>query len=156
MGLLAWKRFRCNTDCVNDPDNCISERLFMQMADLLVSEGCAAAGYEYINVDDCWLSKTRDAAGRLQADPERFPSGMKALANYVHSKGLKFGIYEDSKIKDSKITETTLVLGVLESCDTWKRMQTHLLIGMLAMLSLMGAILIPLTWSEDIRNLDIS
>ncbi|ODM93453.1 Alpha-N-acetylgalactosaminidase [Orchesella cincta] len=95
MGWLAWERFRCNTDCVNDPDNCISERLFMQMADLLVSEGYAAAGYEYINVDDCWLAKTRDAQGRLQADPERFPSGMKALGNYIHSKGLKFGIYED-------------------------------------------------------------
>lgn len=60
-----------------------SERLFMQMADLLVSEGYAAAGYEFINVDDCWLAKTRDASGRLQADPERFPSGMKALGNYV-------------------------------------------------------------------------
>jgi alpha-N-acetylgalactosaminidase len=67
----------------------------MQMADLLVSEGYAAVGYEYINVDDCYLAKTRDARGRLQPDPERFPSGMKALANYVHSKGLKFGIYED-------------------------------------------------------------
>jgi len=95
MGWLAWERFRCNTDCVNDPLNCISERLFMRMADLLVSEGYAAAGYEYINVDDCWLAKTRDASGRLQADPERFPSGIKALASYVHSKGLKFGIYED-------------------------------------------------------------
>lgn len=60
-----------------------SERLFMQMADLLVSEGYAAAGYEFINVDDCWLAKTRDSSGRLQADPERFPSGMKALGNYV-------------------------------------------------------------------------
>jgi len=60
-----------------------SERLFMRMADLLVSEGYAAVGYEYINVDDCWLAKTRDANGRLQADPERFPSGMKALGEYV-------------------------------------------------------------------------
>jgi hypothetical protein len=60
-----------------------SERLFMQMADLLVREGYAAVGYEYINVDDCWLAKTRDSLGRLQADPERFPSGIKALAQYV-------------------------------------------------------------------------
>lgn len=60
-----------------------SERLFMQMADIIVREGYAAAGYEYINVDDCWLAKNRDASGRLQADPERFPSGIKALSQYV-------------------------------------------------------------------------
>eukprot|EP00096_Caligus_rogercresseyi_P001710 TRINITY_DN1285_c0_g1_i1.p1 TRINITY_DN1285_c0_g1~~TRINITY_DN1285_c0_g1_i1.p1 ORF type:complete len:498 (-),score=95.81 TRINITY_DN1285_c0_g1_i1:201-1694(-) len=95
MGWLAWERFRCNTDCVNDPHNCISERLFKQMADILVSEGYQAAGYTYVNVDDCWLAHERDHRGRLQADHERFPSGMKALADYIHSKGFKFGIYED-------------------------------------------------------------
>jgi len=95
MGWLAWERFRCNTDCANDPHNCISERLFRQMADLIVSDGYRDAGYSYINVDDCWLSHKRDRHGRLQADAQRFPSGMKSLADYVHSKGLKFGIYED-------------------------------------------------------------
>lgn len=53
------------------------------MTDLVVSEGYAAAGYEYINVDDCWLEKSRGAGGELVADRERFPSGMKALSNYV-------------------------------------------------------------------------
>lgn len=53
------------------------------MADLLVSEGYLAAGYQYIIVDDCWMSKHRDKEGRLQADPIRFPSGIKALADYV-------------------------------------------------------------------------
>jgi len=95
MGWLAWERFRCNIDCVNDPENCISEKLFMKMADLLVSEGYAAAGYKYLNLDDCWPAKTRDPLGRLQGDFERFPSGIKALGKYIHSKGLKFGIYED-------------------------------------------------------------
>jgi len=95
MGWLAWERFRCNTDCANDPHNCISERLFRQMADLVVSDGYQEVGYSYINVDDCWLAHTRDRRGRLQADSLRFPSGMKNLADYVHSKGLKFGIYED-------------------------------------------------------------
>ena len=66
MGWLAWERFRCNTDCANDPHNCISERLFMQMADLIVAEGYQDVGYTYINVDDCWLAKTRDRRGRLQ------------------------------------------------------------------------------------------
>lgn len=95
MGWLSWERFRCNTDCVNDPDNCISERLFMQMADHMASDGYKDVGYEYINIDDCWMSKERDENGRLQADPKRFPSGIKKLADYIHSKGLKLGIYED-------------------------------------------------------------
>ncbi|XP_026496123.1 alpha-N-acetylgalactosaminidase [Vanessa tameamea] len=95
MGWLAWERFRCNTDCKNDPDNCISDRLFRTMTDILVNEGYAAAGYEYINVDDCWPERERDPRGRLVPDRERFPYGMKSLSDYVHSKGLKFGIYED-------------------------------------------------------------
>uniref|UniRef100_A0A0B7A7V6 Alpha-galactosidase n=1 Tax=Arion vulgaris TaxID=1028688 RepID=A0A0B7A7V6_9EUPU len=95
MGWLSWERFRCNVDCVNDPDNCISEKLFMTMADMMVSEGYKDAGYQYINIDDCWPAKERDSNGKLVPDPVRFPSGIRALANYVHSKGLKLGIYED-------------------------------------------------------------
>ncbi|XP_013859297.1 alpha-galactosidase A [Austrofundulus limnaeus] len=95
MGWLHWERFMCNTDCVNDPDNCISERLYMQMADVMVKEGWKEAGYEYVCIDDCWPSHQRDAQGRLQADPDRFPGGIKKLADYVHSKGLKLGIYAD-------------------------------------------------------------
>ncbi|XP_049835840.1 alpha-N-acetylgalactosaminidase-like [Schistocerca gregaria] len=95
MGWLAWQRFRCVIDCTNYPDECISEQLFKRTADLMVSEGYADVGYEYVIIDDCWLASSRDANGRLQPDPDRFPSGIKALADYVHSKGLKFGIYED-------------------------------------------------------------
>ncbi|XP_041085037.1 alpha-N-acetylgalactosaminidase-like [Polyodon spathula] len=95
MGWLAWERYRCNTDCTNDPDNCISEHLFKAMADRLAEDGWRALGYEYVNIDDCWASKKRDARGRLQPDPKRFPSGIKALADYVHAKGLKLGIYGD-------------------------------------------------------------
>ncbi|XP_036360764.1 alpha-N-acetylgalactosaminidase isoform X1 [Octopus sinensis] len=95
MGWLSWERFRCNVDCDTDPDNCISERLFMQMADHIVADGFRDLGYEYINIDDCWLAKERDAEGRLQADPKRFPNGIKKLAQYIHGKGLKLGIYED-------------------------------------------------------------
>ena len=53
------------------------------MADLFVSEGYKDAGYEYVNIDDCWLSRSRDSQGRLQPDPKRFPNGMKHLADYV-------------------------------------------------------------------------
>ena len=62
-----------------------SERLFMKMADLMVSKGFLAAGYEFVNIDDCWLAKERDSEGRLVADPERFPSGIKALSQYVRT-----------------------------------------------------------------------
>ncbi|XP_060935367.1 alpha-galactosidase A [Limanda limanda] len=95
MGWLHWERFMCNTDCDKDPENCISERLYMQMADVMVKEGWREAGYEYVCIDDCWPSHQRDAQGRLQADPKRFPGGIKKLAEYIHSKGLKLGIYAD-------------------------------------------------------------
>jgi len=55
----------------------------MRMADLMISEGYKDAGYEYVNIDDCWIAKERDEFGRLQPDPSRFPSGMRALADYV-------------------------------------------------------------------------
>ena len=61
----------------------------------MVSEGYLAMGYEYLVIDDCWLSHKRDANNKLQPDPKRFPSGIRKLADYIHSKGLKFGIYED-------------------------------------------------------------
>ncbi|XP_067000153.2 alpha-N-acetylgalactosaminidase [Anabrus simplex] len=95
MGWLAWERYRCIIDCKNYPDECISEKLFRDVADMLVSEGYINVGYQYVIIDDCWLASERDSNGRLQPDPERFPNGIKALADYVHSKGLKFGIYED-------------------------------------------------------------
>ncbi|XP_070818234.1 alpha-galactosidase A [Chaetodon trifascialis] len=95
MGWLHWERFMCNLDCDKDPNNCISERLYMQMADVMAKEGWKEAGYEYVCIDDCWPSHQRDAQGRLQADPKRFPGGIKNLADYVHSKGLKLGIYAD-------------------------------------------------------------
>ena len=117
MGWLAWERFRCNTDCVNDPDFCIRlawciflceehiflslaleefyflwmdvifsrEELFMQMADIMASEGYLEAGYSMVSLDDCWLARERDADGKLQPDPDRFPSGIAALASYVRT-----------------------------------------------------------------------
>lgn len=95
MGWLTWQRFRCNTDCKNQPDECISENLIKTMANLMVKDGYLRSGYQYIIIDDCWLAPERTADGSLQPDPDRFPSGIKALADYVHNLGLKFGIYED-------------------------------------------------------------
>ncbi|ERL84133.1 hypothetical protein D910_03925 [Dendroctonus ponderosae] len=95
MGWMHWQRFRCVTDCHAYPNDCISEQLFRDMADHMVADGFKSAGYEYVIIDDCWASKERDNNSRLQPDPLRFPSGIKALSDYVHAKGLKFGIYAD-------------------------------------------------------------
>ncbi|XP_031564499.1 alpha-N-acetylgalactosaminidase-like isoform X2 [Actinia tenebrosa] len=92
---MQWERFRCNIDCDKDPDNCISEKLFMAMADHMANDGYKDAGYQYVSIDDCWASHNRTSDGQLQPDPKRFPNGIPALANYIHSKGLKFGIYAD-------------------------------------------------------------
>ncbi|HEY9107176.1 MAG TPA: glycoside hydrolase family 27 protein [Roseateles sp.] len=85
MGWNSWNKFACN----------VSEQLIRQQADAMAASGMKDAGYQYIVIDDCW-QKSRDADGNIQADPERFPSGIKALADYVHSKGLKFGLYSDA------------------------------------------------------------
>ncbi|KAL0820229.1 hypothetical protein ABMA28_006149 [Loxostege sticticalis] len=95
MGWLTWERFRCITDCKKYPDECISENLIKRTVDHMVNDGYLDAGYEYVGIDDCWLEKKRGPDGRMVPDRERFPSGMKALADYIHSHGLKFGIYED-------------------------------------------------------------
>jgi alpha-galactosidase len=80
MGWNSWNHFACK----------VSDAVIRQAADAIVSSGMKAAGYEYVNIDDCWQGQ-RDAQGRIQGN-ERFPD-MKALADYVHSKGLKLGIY---------------------------------------------------------------
>ncbi|WP_339239553.1 glycoside hydrolase family 27 protein [Paenibacillus sp. FSL R5-0517] len=83
LGWNSWNTFTWD----------INEQLIREVADVFVSEGYLAAGYEYIVIDDCWSLKERDAGGNLVADPEKFPSGMKALSDYIHGKGLKFGMY---------------------------------------------------------------
>ncbi len=82
MGWNSWNKFGCN----------VSEKLIMQMADEMVTSGMQDAGYEYIVIDDCW-QVDRDKDGEIVVDKDRFPNGIKHLADYIHSKGLKFGIY---------------------------------------------------------------
>lgn len=82
----SWNRFQCNVD----------EKLIRETADAMVSSGLGGVGYEYINIDDCWGELNRDSEGNLVAKASTFPSGIKALADYVHSKGLKLGIYSDA------------------------------------------------------------
>ncbi|XP_003747590.1 alpha-N-acetylgalactosaminidase [Galendromus occidentalis] len=100
MGWLSWQRYRCITDCKNRPNDCISEGLYKRMADRLIADGYRDVGYEYVNVDDCWSLLERDnVTGRLVADPARFPNGIAALAEYMHDRGLKLGIYGDAGTK---------------------------------------------------------
>jgi alpha-galactosidase len=88
MGWNSWNKFACN----------VSEDLIKGMADTMVKSGMKDAGYQYIVIDDCW-QVLRDKDGNIVADPQRFPSGIKALADYIHSLGLKFGIYSDAGSK---------------------------------------------------------
>ncbi len=83
MGWNSWNTFGEN----------VNEQVIMEHVDTMVELGLPAYGYEYVVIDDCWSLRERDDQGRLVADPAKFPHGMKALADYVHSKGLKFGIY---------------------------------------------------------------
>jgi alpha-galactosidase len=82
MGWNSWNKFGCR----------VSEKLVMQAADQMVASGMQDVGYEYIVIDDCWQIG-RDGNGEIVIDKDKFPSGIKKLADYVHSKGLKFGIY---------------------------------------------------------------
>src|SRR5256885_11105710 len=85
MGWNSWNKFACE----------VSEQLIGEIADAMVSSGLKEAGYQYVNIDDCW-QVSRDAQGNIVADPARFRSGIKALADYVHGRGLKLGVYTDA------------------------------------------------------------
>lgn len=88
MGFNNWNSTQCGAQ--------FNEAMIKGIADLFVSKGLKAAGYQYVNLDDCWALPQRNAAGDLVPDPVRFPNGIKALADYVHAKGLKFGIYSSA------------------------------------------------------------
>ncbi|MEN6618836.1 MAG: glycoside hydrolase family 27 protein [Rikenellaceae bacterium] len=88
MGWNSWNKFACN----------INEQLIRETAGLMVEKGLLKAGYVYLNIDDCWHGG-RDSLGFITENEEKFPSGMKALAGYIHGKGLKLGIYSDAGTK---------------------------------------------------------
>ncbi len=86
MGWSSWNLFRHK----------INEDLIKEIADAMVKSGLADCGYKYVNIDDCWQASSRDADGKLQCDKINFPGGIKALAEYVNSKGIKLGIYSSN------------------------------------------------------------
>jgi alpha-galactosidase len=85
MGWNSWNKFACKG---------LNEQVVRATADAIATNGMKDAGYQYVNIDDCWQTG-RDADGNIIVDAEKFPSGLKALADYIHSKGLKFGVYTD-------------------------------------------------------------
>ena len=89
MGFNTWNTF--------GPD--INEKMMMEITDVMVDQGYRDAGYQYVVIDDCWSLRERNEQGELVADPEKFPHGMKYLADYIHSKGLKFGMYSCAGIR---------------------------------------------------------
>ncbi|MEO9131466.1 MAG: glycoside hydrolase family 27 protein, partial [Sphingomonas sp.] len=88
MGWNSWNKFGCNVD----------EKTVRSVADAMASNGMRDAGYRYVVIDDCWHG-ARDENGFITPDAHKFPSGLKALGDYIHSKGLKFGIYSDAGMK---------------------------------------------------------
>ncbi|MDH6128078.1 alpha-galactosidase [Kitasatospora sp. GP82] len=84
MGWNSWDTFGCNA----------AEQTVKDTADFMASSGMRDAGYQYLTIDDCWMSRSRDSGGNLVPDPQKYPDGLTALASYVHAKGLKFGVYE--------------------------------------------------------------
>jgi alpha-galactosidase len=88
MGFNNWNSTHCRDE--------FNEQMIRGIADKFISLGLKDAGYTYVNVDDCWANWQRGKDGKLQPNPKRFPSGIKALAEYIHSKGLKFGVYSSA------------------------------------------------------------
>jgi alpha-galactosidase len=88
MGFNNWNSTHCRAE--------FNEAMIRGIADKFIELGLKDAGYTYVNVDDCWANWKRDGNGNIQPNPVRFPSGIKALADYIHSKGLKFGLYSSA------------------------------------------------------------
>lgn len=88
MGFNNWNSTHCRDE--------FNEKMIRGIADKFISLGLRDAGYRYVNVDDCWANWQRDKNGQLQPNPKRFPGGIKALADYIHGKGMKFGLYSSA------------------------------------------------------------
>jgi len=103
MGFNNWNATNCRAD--------FNEAMIKGIADIFVSRGLRDAGYRYVNIDDCWALPQRDSQGNLVPDPVRFPNGIKAVADYVHARGLKFGIYTSAGTKTCNVNGFPGALG---------------------------------------------
>jgi alpha-galactosidase len=93
---LGWNTWCTLSDCHNGDNNYFdrcNEWEVKEIGQAMIDSGMHAVGFEYVNLDDCWGNTERDSNGNIQPDPARFPSGMKAIADWLHAKGLQFGLY---------------------------------------------------------------
>ena len=131
LGYNTWNDLNCNK---------LNEENVRQAADAIISNGLLHAGFEYLNLDDCWMAPSRDKVGRLQGDPQRFPSGMKSLAAYVHKKVSRhwfaycawkpdLGLQRDSNSGFTPIVASKRARDYLGALGTRSWMPKHLLIG---------------------------
>ena len=111
---LGWNSWCTDSLCNAFGRDPCSEAMVQSVADAMVSENMSALGYKYVTLDDCWSAKTRAADGQLQPDARAFPNGMKAVADYVHARGLRFGLYTCGGTK-------TCVGGRPGSKDHWEQ-----------------------------------
>src|SRR6185295_3618183 len=95
MGFNNWNSTNCRAE--------FNEDMVKGIADIFVARGLKDAGYQYVNLDDCWALPQRGEDGNLVPDPVRFPNGIKAVADYVHSQGLKIGIYTSAGTKTCNV-----------------------------------------------------
>lgn len=107
MGWNTWNKFGCN----------ISEETIKSAADRIVDLGLDKLGYKYVNIDDCWNLANRDPEGHQQADPDRFPNGMKAVGDYIHGKGLLYGIYSSAGTKTCEERAGSLNYEIIDAMD---------------------------------------
>eukprot|EP00040_Diaphanoeca_grandis_P034836 m.217487 g.217487 ORF g.217487 m.217487 type:complete len:411 (+) comp33236_c0_seq14:3-1235(+) len=95
MGWMSWEKYGCQTDCVTFPDACINAQLFETQAKALVDKGFLKAGYDRVNIDDCYMDARDPVTNDLRADETRFPGGIPALSKKIRGLGFKFGVYND-------------------------------------------------------------
>ena len=100
--IMGWNSWCTDSLCNLFSEDPCNENMVLTTADAIVKQGLDKLGYQYIDLDDCWSAKARDTDGHLQADPEKFPRGMKYVSDYVHSKGLYFGLYTSVGTKTCK------------------------------------------------------
>ncbi|KMT45663.1 hypothetical protein EL22_28325 [Halostagnicola sp. A56] len=116
MGWNSWNTFYCD----------INAGLIKETADAMVESGMKEVGYEYICIDDCWMAPERDATGNLQADPETFPNGISAVADYIHERGLKLGIYQSAGTSGERIDGDGLTFVRRSQVQSTSSVETHL------------------------------
>mmetsp|Transcript_9561 Transcript_9561/g.18025 ORF Transcript_9561/g.18025 Transcript_9561/m.18025 type:complete len:464 (-) Transcript_9561:2715-4106(-) len=121
MGWMSWQVFRCETDCKKYPQGCINQDLYLEMAQILKTEGYLDAGYTTVSIDDCWFANTRDKNGRLVENGTRFPDGLKALSHNIHEQGIDFGMYIDigAKTCEKYVGSHGYFKNDVESLYTW-------------------------------------